>query len=321
MDRSIAMDSFSRQPAFIHPQAIVDESATIGSGSRVWAFTHILGGARVGSDCNLCDHVFIEGQVIIGDRVTLKSGVYLWDGIHIEDDVFIGPNATFTNDKFPRSGHQPPQYPRLLVRRGASIGANATILPGITIGAGAMIGAGSVVTKDVPPNAIVAGNPARISGYVSTDQLTAWRDGKSEKLSCPILPVAHTKLYPLHTVTDIRGSLAVGEYGKEVPFIPQRFFIVFDVPTKETRGEHAHRELQQLLVCLHGSCVVILDDGSARTEVVLDSPSIGLYIGPMIWSTQYRFSPDAMLLVLASDSYDPDDYIRDYDTFLAAVKP
>ena len=155
---------------FIHEKALVDEGSTIGAGTRVWAFAHVVSGAVVGSQCNICDHTFIEGKVRIGDRVTLKCGVYLWDGIILEDDVFIGPNATFTNDRMPRSRQVPAEYPVTLVKRGASIGANATILPGITIGEGAMVGAGAVVTRDVPANAVVVGNPARVMRILGSKQ-------------------------------------------------------------------------------------------------------------------------------------------------------
>ncbi len=154
--------------AFIHEKALVESGATIGAGTRVWAFAHILAQAVIGADCNICDGVFIENDVVIGDRVTIKNGVQVWDGISLEDDVFIGPNATFTNDPFPRSKHRP-EFPRTLVCQGASIGANATLLPGITVGRNAMVGAGAVVTKDVAPDAIVVGNPARVRGYVPTD--------------------------------------------------------------------------------------------------------------------------------------------------------
>ena len=154
---------------FIHPNSIVEKGTTVGNGTRIWAFVHILGGAKIGDDCNICDHVFIENDVIIGNRVTVKSGVQLWDGIRIENNVFIGPNATFTNDKFPRSKHYPSQFLRTLVKEGASIGANATILPGLTIGKKAMIGAGSVVIHEVPDYALVVGNPARIVKYLEID--------------------------------------------------------------------------------------------------------------------------------------------------------
>ena len=125
----------------------------------------MLPGARIGADCNICDHTFIENDVIVGDRVTVKCGVQLWDGVRIEDDVFIGPNATFANDRFPRSKRPPKAFLGTLVKEGASIGANATLLPGITIGRGAMVGAGAVVVESVPPYAVVAGNPARIVSY------------------------------------------------------------------------------------------------------------------------------------------------------------
>lgn len=157
----------SAEPFFAHPDSRV-ETGDIGSGTRVWAFSHVLEGARVGADCNICDHTFIEGGAVVGDRVTLKCGVQLWDGVTLEDDVFVGPNATFTNDLFPRSRQRPEEYVRTLVQRGASIGANATILCGVTVGARAMVGAGAVVTRDVPPLAIVVGNPAVVTGYVET---------------------------------------------------------------------------------------------------------------------------------------------------------
>ena len=152
---------------YLHPAAIC-ETTQIGRNTRIWAFTHILPGAVIGEDCNICDFVFIENQVVLGDRVTLKSGVYLWDGLILENDVFIGPNVTFTNDKYPKSRKRPDRFPVTKVMNGASIGANSTILPGITIGENAMIGAGSVVTHDVPNGVTVLGNPARIVGEVRT---------------------------------------------------------------------------------------------------------------------------------------------------------
>ncbi len=150
---------------FIHPEAIV-ETEDIGEKTRIWAFAHVLKGARIGKNCNICDHTFIEGDVVIGDNVTIKNGVYLWDGIRVENNVFIGPNATFTNDLRPRSKRYPEQFQKTFIKTGASIGANATVLCGITIGKWAMIGAGSVVTTDVPDYALVIGVPARVVKYV-----------------------------------------------------------------------------------------------------------------------------------------------------------
>lgn len=146
---------------FKHPSSDV-QSLQVGTGTRIWQYCVVLPGARIGSNCNICSHCFIENEVSVGNRVTIKCGVQLWDGIVLEDDVFVGPNVTFTNDKFPRSRMRPANYEKTIVKKGASIGANATILAGITIGEGAMIGAGSVVTKSVPAGVVVVGNPAKI---------------------------------------------------------------------------------------------------------------------------------------------------------------
>ena len=304
---------------FEHPQSLV-ESREIGAGTRVWAFAHILPGARVGADCNVCDHTFIENDVVVGDRVTLKCGVQLWDGVRIEDDVFIGPNATFTNDPMPRSRQHLDAYPPLVVRQGASIGANATLLPGITVGRFAMVGAGAVVTNDVPPYAVVVGNPARIVRYVDGDASRAATLQTPTEPGVESLGVEGVSVHMVPTVRDLRGNLSAREIGRGLPFVPRRSFMVFDVPSKEVRGAHAHRECDQFLVCVAGSVACLVDDGSTREEVELSSPHLGLRIPPMVWGVQYKYSPDAVLLVLASHEYDPDDYIRDYDEFLAERK-
>lgn len=148
-------------PLRINRHAEVHPGATIGAGTQVWQFCVVMEGAVIGADCNLNAHTVVEGGAVIGDRVTLKCGVYVWDGITIEDDVFVGPNATFTNDKAPRSRVRPQTFDQTRVCKGASIGGGAVILPGVTIGAGAMIGAGAVVTKDVPAGETWVGNPAR----------------------------------------------------------------------------------------------------------------------------------------------------------------
>jgi len=145
----------------IHPLAEV-QTNNIGAQTTIWQFAVILKGASIGSNCNINCHTFIENDVVLGNNVTVKSGVYLWDGIMVEDDVFIGPNATFTNDKYPRSKQYPSSFQKTRLEKGCSVGANATILGGVTIGQYSIIGAGSVVTRDVPPNVIVRGNPASI---------------------------------------------------------------------------------------------------------------------------------------------------------------
>jgi acetyltransferase-like isoleucine patch superfamily enzyme/dTDP-4-dehydrorhamnose 3,5-epimerase-like enzyme len=303
-----------------HETAIV-ESASIGAGTRIWAYAHVLPGAVIGASCNICDQTFIENDVRLGDRVTLKCGVQVWDGITLEDDVFVGPNATFSNDAFPRSGHHPEQYARTLVKRGASIGANATILPGLTIGERAMIGAGAVVTSDVPPMAIVTGNPARIVGYDGAGSISAGTTSMAPmEIGGSATRVAGVTLHRLPFVNDLRGNLSFGEIGDQVPFEVKRYFLVYSVASKEIRGEHAHRSLHQFLICVHGRCHVVADDGDNRQEFVLDSPTIGIHLPPMVWGIQYKYSEDAVLLVLASDKYDPASYIRDYSEFLELVK-
>jgi UDP-2-acetamido-3-amino-2,3-dideoxy-glucuronate N-acetyltransferase len=153
----------------IHPSADA-QSPHIGKGTNIWQYVVVLPKARIGRDCNICAQVFIENDVVVGDRVTIKNGVQLWDGLRVEDEVFIGPNVTFTNDKFPRTKVYPETFPVTTVGKGASIGGGAVILPGLTIGEHAMVGAGAVVTHDVPPCAVVVGNPARVVGYVEYKQ-------------------------------------------------------------------------------------------------------------------------------------------------------
>ncbi|MCP4191699.1 MAG: isomerase [Planctomycetaceae bacterium] len=312
------------KPAFIHPQAIC-ECDHVGSGTRIWAFAHVLPKAKIGADCNICDHVFIENDVVLGDRVTVKCGVQLWDGLRVEDDVFLGPNVTLSNDKYPRSKQYQAEVLQTVIEEGASVGANSTILPGIRIGKQAVVGAGSVVTRSVPAGAVVMGNPARIAGYVdsendqqfiptpSADVHSHLDEGSGEILG-------EARWIALGTHRDLRGALAVTEFA-ELPFNPTRCFVVYDVPSKHIRGEHAHKQCQQVLVCVHGSVSVILDDGRHRRGALLDSPSHGIYLPAMMWATQYAHSPDAVVLCYASHPYDPSDYIRDYGEFLEQVGP
>lgn len=308
----------------IHPSAEV-HTERIGAGSTIWQSVVILQGAALGKDVNVNAHCFVEGDVVIGDRVTVKSGVYLWNGVRLEDDVFVGPNVTFTNDKFPRSKNYTAVPLQTRIESGASIGGGAVLLPGIVVGRGAMVGAGAVVTKSVPPYAIVMGSPARITGYVENATL-AKQDRRSPP---PVRPgptpsverlgVGEVTLHRLKFVPDMRGSLSVGEFERDVPFVVKRYFLVFDVPSEKTRGEHAHRRCHQFLICVKGSCAVVADDGVARAEVLLDAPSLGLHLPPMTWGIQYKYSADAVLLVFTSDYYDAGDYIREYAEFTALV--
>lgn len=301
---------------FVHTLADV-QATRIGANTRIWQFVVVLPKAVIGSDVNICSHCLIENDVIVGDRTTIKSGVQLWNGLRIGDDVFIGPNASFTNDRFPRSRHTPERFLETLIKDGASIGAGAVVLPGITIGARAMVAAGAVVTRSVPANAIVVGNPAKIVGYVDADRAATTSPPTTNcEIGFAETNVNGVTLHRLPRITDIRGSLTVGEFERTIPFPVKRYFMVFDVPSIETRGEHAHRECHQFLICVRGRCAVVADDGTTRQEFVLDRPDVGIHLPPMVWGIQYKYSEDALLMVFASHYYENSDYIRDYAEFL-----
>ena len=169
---------------FVHPNALV-ETEDIGKDTRIWAFAHVLKNVKIGEDCNICDHSFVESGVTIGNRVTIKNGIAVWEGVTIEDDVFLGPNCVFTNDMFPRSKAHHNELLKTLLKQGASIGANATILCGISLGKYCLVGAGSVVTKSIPDFALVTGNPARIKYWVSKtgEKLIFNKDNIAEDIS------------------------------------------------------------------------------------------------------------------------------------------
>ena len=302
---------------FIHPTAEVS-TPEIGAGTTVWQYSIILPGAKIGARCNICSHCFVENDVVVGNDVTVKAGVQLWDGVTLEDGVFVGPNATFTNDRMPKSKHYPDAFARTRVLEGASIGANATILPGVTIGKHALVGAGAVVTRSVSDYAIVIGNPATIIGYTNTDAKHSPSTVREGPIGSESI-VRGVSLHDMRVAADLRGKLSVGEFEVDVPFTPKRYFIVYDVPSRETRGEHAHKICHQFLICVKGQCLAIADDGTSRQEFLLDRNSKGLYMPPMIWGTQFRYSADAVLMVFASEHYDATDYIRDYDSFIKLV--
>lgn len=217
----------------------------------------------------------------------------------------------------------------VVIREHAVVDAAAVIGADVIIGQGAWVRAGAVVLRSVPANAIVEGNPARVVGYRDGLDARNRPDPKHidihsfDHLPRPSkvdLGVGTSALYLMRRIVDARGALSVGEVPTEVPFSPARYFVVFDVPSLELRGEHAHKQCQQFLICLHGSCRVLLDDGTNRCEVTLDRPDMGVFMPEMIWGTQYRYSPDAVLLVFASRTYEADDYIRTYEEFTSAIK-
>jgi UDP-2-acetamido-3-amino-2,3-dideoxy-glucuronate N-acetyltransferase len=295
----------------IHSTALC-ESTTVGDGTRIGAFSYLANGAGVGAACDVGAHVVIDAGAIVGDRARLCSGVKLWSGVVLEDDVGVGPNATFVKPSGDADG--------IKVRSGASIGANATIVAGVTIGAGAVVEPGAVVTKSVPPHAIVSGSPARIVGYVDLIRRDAPIVRAPSGPGVSRTGVKGVTLHEMLLVRDMRGDLSAGEFERQVPFPVRRYFMVFDVPSEDVRGEHAHRKCHQFLLCARGRCRAVVDDGERRAEIILDRPNLGLYLPPMVWGIQYQHTADALLLVFASDYYDPEDYIRDYGEFLDAVK-
>lgn len=254
-------------------------------------------------------------QAFIADSAKIMPGAYIGLDVKIEDGVTVGANAVIlgTEDNVSSTAAE--------IRAGAVIGANATILPGVVVGIRAIVKPGSVVTRSVPPLAIVEGNPAIISGYVSTaisqDNALLIKNAKGTPKQSKVKDVT---LHQLALVSDLRGNLSVGEFERDVPFKVNRYFLVFDVPTAETRGEHAHKVCKQFLVCIKGSCNVVADDGYCREEFILDSPAKGLYLPPMTWGIQYQYTQDACLLVFASEYYDSSDYIRNYDQFIEEVR-
>jgi UDP-2-acetamido-3-amino-2,3-dideoxy-glucuronate N-acetyltransferase len=258
----------------------------------------------------------IEAGCVIGPRSVVQSGAHVGAGTVLDADVVVGANATL------EAGANEPATARTRVQAGVRIGVNATICYGVTLAARSEVRPGAVVTRSVPTCAIVEGNPASIIGYVDTeiDELL-----RAELISRRVASVEKTLVkgvtvhrFPVHP--DLRGNLTVGEFDRQVPFTPHRFFMVFGVPSREIRGEHAHRECHQFLICVNGSCSVVADDGYKRVEVLLDEPNKGVYLPPMTWGVQYKYSPDAVLLVFASHHYDAADYIREYDAFETAVK-
>ncbi len=285
------------------------QSLSIGDGTTIWQYVVILPNAKIGSNVNICSHCFIENDVYIGDRTTIKSGVQLWDGLWIGSDVFIGPNVTFTNDKFPRSKIYPKQFAKTIIEDGVSIGANSTILPGITVGRNSLIGAGSVVTKSVPPNSIICGNPANFLDKNKSNSSRFERLG-IESIVCDQIP----------TFVDRRGALSASDFSALIPFSINRFFIVHGVSMGVERGGHAHHVCHQYLICTSGSVEVTLDNGLEQKVITLSTPSQGLYIPPKIWALQKYKSANSSLLVFASHSYDPEDYLLTYSDYLRALK-
>jgi UDP-2-acetamido-3-amino-2,3-dideoxy-glucuronate N-acetyltransferase len=250
-----------------------------------------------------------DAGAYIDPSATIHASAILHSNVHVSRGASVGVRVIFIEGGEART----------IVGDDCTVEAGAIIGRGVQLGRGGHVLPGSVVLSSTPPNAIIEGNPARIVGYTKSGGGSPALNQSAEVGTQP-LGVGKAALHRMRRITDLRGSLTVGELGGELPFVPQRYFMVFDVPSKELRGEHAHKVCAQFLLCAHGSCRLLLDDGGARSEVTLDTPDVGVFMPPRIWGTQYQFSRDAVLLVFASHTYDPDDYLRTYDGFLEHLR-
>lgn len=241
----------------------------------------------------------IGDDVVIGPMATVCAGVVLEQGCVVEAGACIGAGA------------------HLGAR--VHVGEGAVIAARVHVGVSARIEAGAVVSRQVPPYVIVQGPVAGIVGYAEAMVPLPARPVSNEPAVIQS-SVRGVGLHVLREVRDMRGDLCAAEVGADLPFVVRRSFLVYNVPSAELRGEHAHRQCSQFLLAVKGSVHVMVDDGQQREEFILDRPNLGLHLPPMVWGTQYRYSSDAVLLVLASDPYDADDYVRDYAQFQALLR-
>ena len=267
--------------------------------------------AVLSATCSIDAGSYLGPLTTIGERVTIKAGVTIEGHCQIADDCVIGTGCVLDASD---------EIDGVVIEKAVVLGASVTVIGPARIGKGARIEAGTTLLRDVPPYAMVAGNPAQIIGYSSTtarnDDLAAAKRSTHQAHGSSVDGVS---LHRFPRIIDLRGNLTVGEFERTVPFAPKRYFLVFGVPNAEIRGEHAHRTCKQFLICARGTCSVVADDGQHREEFLLDDPSLGLYLPPLTWGIQYKYSPDAVLLVFASEYYDSNEYIRDYDEFIGIV--
>jgi serine acetyltransferase len=282
------------------------------------SLAHVHAAARIGAGVQLGDFVVVYDGAEVGAGCRVRGFTQVWSGVKLHDNVELGPGVTL---EAPDDGASSD----IVIGAGTKVGAGALICRGVRIGQGAEVVAGAVVAQNVPPYAIVAGSPARVVNYVQqaeTDIEADWHPIATfpKVPSIVRLGVGDVTLHRFKYVRDPRGDLSVGEFEREIPFSPKRYFLVVNVPNDKIRGEHAHYKCHQFLVCVKGSCAVVVDDMKSRCEVRLDAPDQGLYLPPMTWGIQYKYSSDAVMMVFASDYYEADDYIRDYDEFVTAKR-
>ncbi|TLD70502.1 isomerase [Phragmitibacter flavus] len=271
--------------------------------------------ASIVPDVQIGPFVVVDAGAVLNAGVILEGGTRIWSGMVVEEGVRMGYQATLVGSATGGSS-------RTRLRRGCRIGANATVEEDLVIGEEAVVEPGAVVKQDVPPFAIVAGNPASVVGFVSTGQNGLCDAARESAAGVQVTEsrVRGVLFYQMPFIGDPRGNLTVGEFGTQLPFVPKRYFMTFKVPSAKVRGEHAHRQCSQFLVCVHGSCSVMVDDGLRREEFLLDRPTSGVLVPPMTWAVEYKHSADSALMVFASEHYDPGDYIRSYEEFLCELR-
>lgn len=292
-----------------HQSAWIEEGSQVGPGCSIGPYAIVRAGAVLGEGCVVEAQAVVSGGVLAGKGVTLGSGCFIGPGAQLAAGVRISPRAS-VDSRVDES---------VLIGQEAVIGSQAVIHAGVTIGNQAVIEAGAVVMRNVPATAVVSGNPAKIIRYVTTPRAAPpiYQPDQTSPIQTGVRGVT---IHHLPLIEDLRGNLSFGEASRHVPFEIKRYFLTFEVAGEEIRGEHAHRKLQQFLICPYGRLHLMADDGRNREEFILDRPNLALYLPPLVWGVQYRFSPGAVLLVFCSDYYDPADYIRDYVEFVALVR-
>ncbi|WP_319777815.1 WxcM-like domain-containing protein [Maridesulfovibrio sp.] len=299
---------------FCADDSVYGSPFSIGNKSYIQHHSTIGDNVTIGDNCLIQSNVVIDDNVHIKNSVTIKSNVCICKDTIIESGTCVESGTVFISDRLASSR----EAGCAKVGRDVIVGANSTIYP-VKIDANSIIKPGSVVTRDVPHNSIVAGNPAKIIDYVDTDvandqkPLSVYGDKK------PYISKTGAIVYSIPTFSDMRGDLSVLEFEQFLPFSVQRVFYTYNIDTEMVRGEHAHIECKQFLIAIAGSLNVVCDNGFVREEFVLNTSQKGLYIPPKCWGIQYKHSKDSVLLVCASMAYDSDDYIREYDEFIKYI--
>jgi UDP-2-acetamido-3-amino-2,3-dideoxy-glucuronate N-acetyltransferase len=285
-----------------------------GALVEIGEFSIVSPKATIGDRTKIGSSVVIGGDVTVGVQVTIGNGTHIAGRVSIAEAVTVGPRVVFIESQ---SLDSAAPLAETHIHTGAIIGGNSSILAGVTVGRAATVGPGSVVTRDVPAFALASGNPAAVMGYSNGSVIAATPARLAEP--APNLIPGLSRIV-LTKASDNRGDLTAVEFSKHIPFALERTFFVTNVPSHHVRGEHAHKECHQLLVCLQGSITVSADNGTERGQWILDDPGVSLHVHPMVWAAQFHASQNAVLAVFASHPYDADDYIRDYENFLSTVK-